>query len=117
MIDVIIFPKCFSGDLAKNGSNFPLMVQAFQFDWAGPAEIFIAGTRHESQKFLKIVWKKFLPNRVLVFAEDTDIKNLGRLIPWIEGRQSQNGKPTVYICKHYQCQLPVTDEQKILELI
>jgi uncharacterized protein YyaL (SSP411 family) len=109
--------KYFSGDLAKSGSNFPLMLQAFQFDFGGPAEIFVAGPRTESEKILKMLWKTFLPNKVLVFAEDRDKKELTQLVPWIEGRQSQNGKPTVYICKNYQCQLPTNDEQKVLELI
>lgn len=109
--------KCFSGDLAKSGSNFPLMLQAFQFDFSGPAEIFVAGSRNESEKVLKTLWGKFLPNKVLVFSEDEDIKNLTQVIPWAEGRQSQGGKPTVYVCQNYQCQLPTTDEQKALELL
>lgn len=109
--------KYFSGDLAKSGSNFPLMLQAFQFDFDGPTEIFVVGRRTESEKVLKMLWKTFLPNKVLVFAEDRDIKELTQFVPWVEGRQSQDGKPTVYVCKNYQCQLPTTDEQKVLELI
>jgi uncharacterized protein len=109
--------KCYSGDLAKSGSNFPLMLQAFQFDFSGPVEIFVAGSRSESQKILEILWKIFLPNKVLIFSEDKDIKDLTRIIPWTEGRQSRGGKPTVYVCKNYQCQLPTNDEQKVLELI
>jgi hypothetical protein len=109
--------KCFSGDLAKSGSNFPLMLQAFQFDFGGPAEIFVAGSRNESQKILEMLWKTFLPNKVLIFSEDKDIKDLTQLVPWAEGRQSQGGKPTVFVCENYECQLPTTDEQKVLELI
>jgi hypothetical protein len=109
--------KCFSGDLAKSGSNFPLMLQAFQFDFGGPAEIFVAGPRNESQKILEMLWKTFLPNKVLIFSEDKDIKDLTELVPWVEGRQSQGGKPRVYVCENYECQLPTTDEQKVLELI
>jgi hypothetical protein len=93
------------------------MLQAFQFDFGGPAEIFVVGPRNESQKILEMLWKTFLPNKVLIFSEDKDIKDLTQLVPWAEGRQSQGGKPTVYVCKNYQCQLPTTDEQKVLELI
>ena len=109
--------KCFSGDLAKGGFNFPMMLQAFQFDFAGPTEIFVAGSRSESESILKTIWKIFLPNKVMVFSEDATIQQLIPLIPWLEGRQSQDGKPTVYICKHYQCQLPTTDGQKVLKLL
>ncbi len=109
--------KSFSGDLAKSGSNFPMMLQAFQFDFDGPTEIFVVGSRTESERVLKMLWKTFLPNKVLVFSEDQDIKELTQFVPWAEGRQSQGGKSTVYVCKNYQCQLPTTDEQKVLELI
>jgi uncharacterized protein YyaL (SSP411 family) len=91
--------KCFSGDLAKSGSNFPLMLQAFQFDFSGPAEVFVVGSRSESDKVLKTIWKSFLPNKILVFSEDKDIKSLTQTIPWAEGRQSQGGKTTVTFAK------------------
>jgi len=109
--------KCFSADLAKSGSNFPLMLQAFIFDFDGPAEVFVVGSPSESVGILKTLWKTFLPNKILVFCEDKDIKDLIPLIPWAAGRQSQGGKPTVYVCRNYQCQLPTTDERKALELI
>lgn len=109
--------KCFSGVLEKSGSNFPQMLQAFQFDFYGSAEIFVAGGRPESEKMLQLLWKTYLPNKVLVFSEDQKVKSLTALIPWAEGRQSQGGKPTVYVCRNYQCQLPTTDEKKVLKLI
>ena len=109
--------KCFAGVLAKSGSNFPLMLQAFQFDFNGPAEILVMGSKSESRKMLETMWKTFLPNKVLVFAEEEQVKTLSGLIPWVEGRQSLGGKTTVFVCKNYQCQLPVTDVQKALELV
>src|SRR5579871_1056197 len=62
--------KCFSGVLAKGGSNFPQMLEAFQFDLYGPAEIFVVGPKEGSKEMLKLLWKAYLPNKVLVFAED-----------------------------------------------
>jgi hypothetical protein len=109
--------KAFSRLLAGGGSNFSKMLQAFQFDFYGPAEIFVAGPRAGSEKMLGLLWKTYLPNKVLVFAEDSQIKDLTALIPWAEGRQSQQGQTTVYICRNYQCQLPTTDQKKVLELL
>jgi uncharacterized protein len=109
--------KYFSGALTQGGSNFPQMLQAFQFDFYGPAEIFVTGPRKESEKVLQTLWKTYLPDKVLVFAGEREGKDLTALIPWVEGRVSQDGKPTVYVCRHYQCQLPTTDEKKMLELI
>ena len=108
--------KCFAGILNKGGSNFPEMLKAFQFDFDGPAEIFVIGPRTESEKMLQLLWKTFISNRVLVFAEEAQIKNITSLIPWVESRKTLGGKPTVYVCKNYQCQLPTMDEKKVLEL-
>jgi hypothetical protein len=109
--------KCFSGVLAKSGSNFPQMLQAFEFDLAGPAEVFVTGPREGSEKMIQSLWKTFCPNKVLVFAEEGKTKDLAALVPWVEGRGAQDGEPTVYVCRNYQCQLPVTDGKKAVELI
>jgi uncharacterized protein YyaL (SSP411 family) len=109
--------KTFSGLLAKSPSNFPKMLQAFQFDYYGPSEIFVVGPRRDSEKILRRLWNAYLPNRVLVYADDSQTKDLTAIIPWVEGRSSQGGKPTVYVCRNYHCQLPTTDEKKVLELV
>jgi uncharacterized protein YyaL (SSP411 family) len=109
--------KCFSGLLAKAGTNFPQMLQAFQFDLYGATEIFVTGNKDESEKMLSELLKPYLPNKVLVFAEEHHVQDLSLIIPWIHGRAPQSGKPSVYICRNYQCQLPVTDVKKALQLL
>ena len=109
--------KAFSGLLARGASNFPMMLQAFQFDFDGPAEVFVVGPRPASETILRLLWKTYLPDKVLVFAEENKIKDLTALVPWAEGRASQGGKPTVYVCRDYQCQLPTTEGPKALELL
>jgi uncharacterized protein YyaL (SSP411 family) len=107
----------FGGVVAASPSNYPKMLQAFQFDYYGPSEILVVGPRAESEKFLKLVWKANLPNRVMTWAEDSNIEGLAADIPWVQGRHSQAGKPAVYICRNFQCQLPVTDEKRLAELL
>ncbi len=107
--------KCFSGLLTQGGANFARMLQAFQFDFYGPAEIFVTGPPEASREMVKAIWKAFLPNKVLVFAEESQSKDLATVAPWVEGRVPQGGKPTAYICRNYTCQLPVTDSVKALE--
>jgi uncharacterized protein YyaL (SSP411 family) len=113
--DVIL--KCFSGLITQGGANFARMLQAFQFDFYGPAEIFVTGPKEASGEMLKTFWKVFLPSKVLLFAEESQMKDLATVAPWVEGRLAQGGKPTVYACRNYTCQLPVTDGLKALELL
>ncbi len=107
--------KAFSGLLARGASNFSKMLQAFQFDFYGPAEIFVVGPREDSQKMIQILWKTYLPNKVMVFAEDSQGNALSSLVPWTQGRPSQKGLPTVYVCRNFQCQLPTTDLETALK--
>jgi hypothetical protein len=109
--------KCYAGVLAKAGPNFPEMLRAFQFDFDGPAEVFVVGRRTEAVEMLEKIWKTYLPSKVLVFAEESQVQALASLIPWVEGRMAQGGKPTAYVCRNYQCQLPTTDVKKMLGLL
>jgi uncharacterized protein YyaL (SSP411 family) len=109
--------QCFSKLLSQGGSNFAQMLQAFQFDFYGPAEILVVGPRDESQKMIERLWKTYLPHKVLVYVQDSQIKELTSLIPWVEGRPSQGGRTTVYVCRNYECQLPTTDEAAMLKLL
>ncbi len=109
--------KSFSGLLARGASNFPKMLQAFQFDFYGPAELLVVGPKAPCQPVLRVLWNAFLPNKVLVFAEEGHVKALTGLVPWAEGRGTQGGKPTLYVCRNYECRLPVTDARKALELL
>ena len=109
--------KAFSALLSQGPMNYPLMLQAFQFDFYGPAEVLVVGPKNESNEMLRSIRKTFLPGKVLVFAEENQVKDLTNLIPWVEGRTAQGGKPTAYVCRNYQCQLPTTDGRKALSLL
>jgi len=51
------------------------------------------------------VLEPFIPNRIIVGAEDDDLREL----PLLEGRSAENGSPTAFVCRNYVCQLPVTE--------
>lgn len=107
----------FSGHLERGGPNFCKMLQAFQFDLDGSAEVLVVGKREGAKPVLQALGRAFLPNKVLVACEDAQLKEWSSLIPWVEGRSSQGGQATIYVCRNYQCQLPVTDTAKALELL
>ena len=107
----------FSGLFARGGSNFCKMLQAFQFDFYGPAEVLVLGDRKDSGSLVESLWRIFLPNKVLVFTSEKDLPTLSKLVPWIEGRSMKDGKPTVYVCRNYQCQLPVNNGPEVLQLL
>ena len=88
--------ESFSGRLRSTGPGLPYMLCAHSFFTAPPMEIVLAGP--ESPEMLEKIRSHFLPSAVVMRAEH---------LP--EPRPAIDGKPTVYVCENFACQLPVTE--------
>jgi uncharacterized protein len=107
--------KAFSGLVERGAPNYCKMLQAFQFDFYGPIEVFLVGPPDKSQGLIRDFWRPFLPNKVLVYCPEGREKELSSLVPWASGRPSLKGEPTAYVCRNEVCQAPTTDPQAALE--
>jgi uncharacterized protein YyaL (SSP411 family) len=100
--------ESFSGQVSQNPTAFPKMLTALDMAIGPSAEIVIAGPEDPMEKAaLQKIYSKFLPNKVLMRrpAKDREYPAVG-------------GKLTVYVCKDFKCQLPVTESaglDKMLE--
>ena len=97
---------------------------ALDFYLSTPKEIAIIGPRDDpaTQSLVDVVFRRYLPNRVVVGADSADLPALETGIagdtitvslPLLEQRDMVDGKPTAYVCEHYVCQLPVTDPEAL----
>ena len=81
-------------------------------DWwlAGPKEIVIIGSHEHSQTqaMVTTVQQRYIPNRVLLLAED----GTGEL-PLLRGKTRVNGCSTAYVCQRQSCSAPATDAQQL----
>jgi uncharacterized protein YyaL (SSP411 family) len=93
----------FAPKMSRQGSGLPQMLVAQMFALAKPMEIVIAGDL--APELLGVIRTRFLPNSVVMRAADAP-----QPMPPLEGR------PTVYVCENYACQLPVSTA-KALELL
>ena len=86
---------------------------ALDFYLSTPKEIAIIGglTDPNTRALVAEVYRKFMPNRVLLGGIDGDTELAG--LPLIEGREEINGAPTAYVCQNYVCQLPVSDPAEL----
>ena len=79
----------------------------------GPSrEIVIGGdpTLDGTQTMINAIYRKFLPNKVLLFRpQGLGGKRLAGLSPYTEFMAPVNHKPTVFVCEQYACQAPITD--------
>ncbi|MBI2026668.1 MAG: thioredoxin domain-containing protein [Deltaproteobacteria bacterium] len=102
--------KSFSTRLSQSPVSLSEMLLAIDFYFDQPQEIVIIapkGKPSEVEKFLAPLRKNFLPNKILVVAEDGgNIQKNQKLIPLIESKYAINSQTTAYVCKKGVCELP-----------
>ena len=103
---------------------------ALDFYVSTPKEIVVIGPREEpaTQSLIDVVFGRFLPNKVVVGYDPSDkedppvappyqggVGGVPRLpdLPLLKDRGMIDGKPTVYVCQNYACQLPVTEPEAL----
>ena len=76
-----------------------------------PKEIVIMGDPRDAgtQALLDQVWRRYLPNRVVVGGSGVE----GVAAPLLEDRGMVDGMATAYVCQNYVCQLPVTNGEAL----
>ena len=54
-----------------------------------------------------LVFKSYLPNKVVAFAPEADSK-ASQTVKLLEGRDRVDGKTTAYVCRNFYCEAPQT---------
>ncbi len=100
----------FSGQLSAYPSAFGEMLIALDFALGPSREIVISGKPEDPgiEKIAKQIYARFIPNQVTLLQRDA---------PFLKGQAPTNEQVTVYICKNYACDLPVTDLSKLEPLL
>lgn len=97
---------------AEQLSRFPFacsaLISSFDFLWGKNLQIVIAGEKNaeQTQQMQKHVLQKFLPNKILLYADSKEIQDVHISQSLIEGKQAQNGQSLIYVCENYTCQQP-----------
>jgi uncharacterized protein YyaL (SSP411 family) len=93
---------------AEHPTGFGRLLSAIDFALGRPKEIAIIGPSDAAgtQALRKLVFDRFLPNRVIAGAAD---ESSAAHIPLLADRTARGGLPTAYVCEGYVCQAPVTE--------
>ncbi|MBS1793897.1 MAG: thioredoxin domain-containing protein [Acidobacteria bacterium] len=89
--------------LRRYPQGFGRVLGALEFHFAPTKEIVVLGAR--GSELEKEVWQDYLPDKVVVLAENADDADL---IPLLRDRTLIDGRPTAYVCENFACQRPVT---------
>jgi uncharacterized protein YyaL (SSP411 family) len=96
--------EVFSSRLASGGAGVPQMLVALAFTLGKPMEIVLAGPLDSA--LLAAIRRSFLPNAVIARAGESPV-----------AMPALNGKATVYVCSNFACHLPVTEVNRLDELL
>jgi uncharacterized protein YyaL (SSP411 family) len=99
-------------------SAFGRMLSALDLFLASSYEIAIIGAPEapETRAMLDLVFKRYLPNKVVAFAPEADSK-ASQTVKLLEGRGRIDGRTTAYVCRNFYCDAPHTRAQALAETL
>jgi uncharacterized protein YyaL (SSP411 family) len=112
--------SAFSRSVKQLPSAHTQLMVALDFGIGPCYEVVIAGnTQAEDTKaMVRALSTHFLPNKVVLLnpsgRESTEITKLAK---FIKNQSSIGSRATAYVCMNYNCKLPTTDINKMLELL
>ncbi len=110
----------FSNAVKQYPAAFTQLMVALDFSVGPSYEVVIVGDSQakDTRDMLDALRKQFIPNKVLLFRpaykEKSDITSIAE---FTKGQSTVGGKATAYVCLNYECKLPTTDIDKMLELL
>lgn len=111
--------QCFVDALDATPTGFTAMLSALDYGVGPSCEVIVAGAMDtaDTQVLLKALAGIYLPNMVTLVrpeAPSGEPPAIDRLAPQIAAYATVEGKAAAYVCRDYECSLPVTDPEAML---
>jgi len=112
--------SAFSGSVKQLPSAHTQLMVALDFGVGPCYEVVIAGKAQaeDTKAMAKALRTRFLPNKVVLLnPSERESPETAQLAAFTRNQSSIGGKATAYICLNYNCKLPTTDINTMLELL
>lgn len=111
--------KAFSGSLTKIPISHSMHMIALDFALNETFEIVIVGKndREDTLKIKRALAREYIPNKVVLLKQPGEQDGVERLAPYTKNHDQADGKATVYVCRNYNCEMPVTDSAEMMRLL
>jgi uncharacterized protein YyaL (SSP411 family) len=112
--------RAFSGSVKQLPSAHTQLMVALDFGIGPCYEVVIAGNAkaEETKAMVKALRTRFLPTKVVLLNPgEQKSPEIAQLAEFTRNQSSIGGKATAYVCLNYNCKLPTTDINKMLELL
>ena len=112
--------RAFSRSVKQSPSAYTQLMVAADFGVGPSYEVVIAGKSQaeDTKEMLKAIRRQFIPNKVVILRPtEQESPDIDHLAEFTKHHLSIEGKATAYVCLNYNCRLPTTDVNKMLELL
>ena len=112
--------RAFSGSVRQSPAAHGQLMVALDFGIGPSYEVVIAGDPHaaDTKAMAEALRTRFLPNKVaLLNPGDRESTQIAKLSEFTKNQSGIGGRATAYVCLNYNCRLPTTDIDKMLELL
>ena len=96
---------------AENPFAFGYLLNALYLYYQKPTEITIINDKNS--ELVSSLRKKFLPESIMVLVKNQSNLEALSKHPFFSGKEFQNDKTTVFVCKNFSCSLPLSDLSEI----
>ena len=110
----------FSETVRQQPSAHTQLMVALDFAVGPSYEVVIAGNQAENdtRAMVAAIRRRFTPNKIVILRPaDEPSPDIDNIAPFASHNSALQGKATAYICLNYNCKLPTTDINAMLELL
>lgn len=97
-----------SGNVAQYPAGMSSLIIAIDYYFEDKIEIVLTGNGEKLNQMLDLVYRNYIPNRIIAFD-----KSGSSTLPLFEGRQPEGGQVRAFVCRNSVCKLPVTTVEKL----
>jgi uncharacterized protein YyaL (SSP411 family) len=104
--------KIFFDQIDRSPFGFPQMLCALDFYLGSAKEIVIVGdkTMPEIEEALRIVYNRYMPNKVVVFCDPIETSaDIEKLLPLLEDKIKTDDEIKIYVCENHICKAPISN--------
>ena len=104
--------RAYGQQIGQVPRGFPKSLMVVDFLLRGPVELALVGTPDDKgyDQLRRSVNSCFVPYRILAYRQDLESESTH---PLLAGKTLINGKATLYVCKNFACQTPITESQAV----
>lgn len=111
--------NAFSEEISKHPSAYTQFLIALDFAFGPSIEAVIVEGNINSQheEIISSLNEIFMPNKIILYINEINRKEIAGIAGYTASHTAVDNQTAVYICRNYQCSLPVTEKKELLDVL